>query len=552
MAALNRPKKATYEIHENVTIDTQDNEDHTFCGVMFPIKCKALLPIDHIVVKSVSVRGRLGPLTVWINNNDNDAANRDNSSTNTTTARSSASLRSNNNESRRRLTLRNVITRRNRIERWDSNTNEDEEHRRHAAADNNDQHRVKLHPKSWTKLYEKKHGPCPRHTYTELVFEKPVILRPGNVRVLYIHSTANHDQAIVYDNNNNSNTTANSCRFEDNKLAILSGRAHVSTTCFGQDPIWGWGNAWRDNREFVGRLSYGTVYRLWAPEIQPKFGTKFQNGSRALFLCQRRWESPFSKLPDDAIYYILNMCKWDWFDDNDNTMKERKKREKIKTTIAIEQEKQQQLLLDQQQTAVTAVAMSSSSLAPMDDNNDVDEEEEDSKLPARLPSCNRTRSVSNMPEAMYYESSNDEENDLNDYGMDGSSSDDDEYNDDDDDDDDDIEMNTTNEDNSDDIDDDDEDDINGSDEDIAEEVWDSDHSSENGDDWHTATRRHFSFRVADSDSDDDDDDDDEDSNNDDTTRNSRGLHRFGGQVQHRSARVRVLHAFLNMVNEVHD
>merc|ERR1711865_1340482 len=168
-----------------------------------------------------------------------------------------------------------------------------------------------------------------------------------------------------------------------------------------------------------------------------------------------------------------------------------------------------------------AVAMSSSSLAPMDDNNDVDEEEEDSKLPARLPSCNRTRSVSNMPEAMYYESSNDEENDLNDYGMDGSSSDDDVDND-----------------------DDDEDDINGSDDDIAEEVWDSDHSSENGDDWHTATRRHFSFRVADSDSDDDDDDDDEDSNNDDTTRNSRGLHRFGGQVQHRSARVRVLHAFL--------
>mmetsp|Transcript_48049 Transcript_48049/g.51990 ORF Transcript_48049/g.51990 Transcript_48049/m.51990 type:complete len:106 (-) Transcript_48049:284-601(-) len=34
MAALHRPTNATYETHENVTIDTQDNEDHTFWYVM--------------------------------------------------------------------------------------------------------------------------------------------------------------------------------------------------------------------------------------------------------------------------------------------------------------------------------------------------------------------------------------------------------------------------------------------------------------------------------------------------------------------------------------
>jgi hypothetical protein len=32
-------------------------------------------------------------------------------------------------------------------------------------------------------------------------------------------------------------------------------------------------------------------------------------------MCQRRVESPFSKLPDDAIYYILNMMRWDWVND---------------------------------------------------------------------------------------------------------------------------------------------------------------------------------------------------------------------------------------------
>ena len=43
-----------------------DREDHTFCGIMFPVKCKDLLPLDHVVIHSVAVRGRLGPLTVWV------------------------------------------------------------------------------------------------------------------------------------------------------------------------------------------------------------------------------------------------------------------------------------------------------------------------------------------------------------------------------------------------------------------------------------------------------------------------------------------------------
>ena len=37
-------------------------------------------------------------------------------------------------------------------------------------------------------------------------------------------------------------------------------------------------------------------------------------------MCQRRAESPFSKLPDDAIYYILNMMRWDWMNDTSAVM----------------------------------------------------------------------------------------------------------------------------------------------------------------------------------------------------------------------------------------
>ncbi len=259
---------------------------------MFPIKCKDLLPVDHLVVKSVSVRGYLGPLTVWVSKKD---ANYD-------------------VDRNRRYRTRG--TRESSLRRDHNRQQEDD-----------GEHKIPLKPSSWIKLYEKTHDPCPRGCYTELVFNEPIILRPGEMRALYIHSTLPNDQAIVYDN---SYYGSSDKRYEDDKLCILTGRAHVSPECFGQNPIWGWGNAWRERREFVGRLAYGTVYKLWNPEVQPKFGSNFQSGTRTLFLCQRRWESPMSMLPDEAIYYILNMCRWDWFDDSSDTMKERRKREKAR------------------------------------------------------------------------------------------------------------------------------------------------------------------------------------------------------------------------------
>jgi hypothetical protein len=139
----------------------------------------------------------------------------------------------------------------------------------------------------------------------------------------------------------------------------MTGRAHVSTTVFGQDPIWGWGNAWRDNREFVGRLEYGAVYKLWNPQVQPKFGGNFQNGARTLFLCQRRWESPMSMLPDECIYYILNMCRWDWFNDTGDTMKVRRKQEKarIKQKALEEAQKEEDRMVVEAPVVASAAAV---------------------------------------------------------------------------------------------------------------------------------------------------------------------------------------------------
>jgi len=69
---------------------------------------------------------------------------------------------------------------------------------------------------------------------------------------------------------------------------------------------------------FMSRMlpASGIVYRLWNPQEFKNFGAKFKTATRTLFCCQRKVESPMSLLPDDVIFYILNMCRWDWFGDN--------------------------------------------------------------------------------------------------------------------------------------------------------------------------------------------------------------------------------------------
>jgi hypothetical protein len=180
---------------------------------MFPVKCKDLLPIDHLVIKSVSVRGRLGPLTVWVSNNEETSV--DLPSVSTAAGRHSNRRHGNSNNN-----APDPFSNRLQVERQEEN--------------NRTEISIDLHPSAWTKLYEKTHGSSKRE-YVELVLDHPIRLKPGETRVVYIHSNLPGDEAIVYDNSYYGTTSK---RFEDDKLAILTGRAHVSTRVFGQEPIW--------------------------------------------------------------------------------------------------------------------------------------------------------------------------------------------------------------------------------------------------------------------------------------------------------------------------
>jgi len=46
--------------------ETEDREDHTFNGIMVDLTCRDDLPCEYLEVRSVWVRGELGPLSVYI------------------------------------------------------------------------------------------------------------------------------------------------------------------------------------------------------------------------------------------------------------------------------------------------------------------------------------------------------------------------------------------------------------------------------------------------------------------------------------------------------
>ena len=200
---------------------------------------KAILPVHCLVIESISVRGALGHVGVWVTKKGRD---------------------------------------------------------------------MTLDPDDWEQVYDGTHAPSWRK-FVELKFEARVTLDPCDVRGVYVHSTLPGDEAIVYDNQKDS------CTHRDNFITIHPGYAHVCNKAFGQSTLWGYGSPWRDRREFVGRIKYGVVYKLWHPEFFHDFGDNFQGLVRCLFMCQRRGESPLAALPDECIYYVLNMCRWDWVND---------------------------------------------------------------------------------------------------------------------------------------------------------------------------------------------------------------------------------------------
>eukprot|EP00438_Fugacium_kawagutii_P015710 Skav235333 [mRNA] locus=scaffold520:700584:701474:+ [translate_table: standard] len=158
----------------------------------------------------------------------------------------------------------------------------------------------------WECLYEDEHPPS-YEKYTDLLLRTPIRLLPGESCGLYVHSKLPGDDALVYDNQRARVT------HEDAVFRVLPGKAHLSNRPFGRQGMWGF--PWRERREFVGRIFYGVRYVLWNPvtEIHQRFPPGFKRAVWTILLCARKPESPFHWLHDEVLFYIFNLCKYDWF-----------------------------------------------------------------------------------------------------------------------------------------------------------------------------------------------------------------------------------------------
>ena len=238
-AAIFRPTQANYTVSENYEVDTEDHEDHTFCGVMFSLECKRELPVDFIEVYSISVRGELGPMTVWV-------------------------------------TPDTFLGKNER-------------------------------PDLWEKVYEGNHeSSC--GAFTKLSFPRPVVVAGGTTIGMYVHSKVDGDGGVVYDNQRGH--TAH----EDTFIGLGPGFAHLSNKPFS--PHGFWGRAWRSRRQFVGRVAYGAKYKLWNPvgTVHHAFPMSFRRLVRLFVFGIKPYQPgcPISTLSNDILFYILNMCRWDW------------------------------------------------------------------------------------------------------------------------------------------------------------------------------------------------------------------------------------------------
>ena len=200
---------------------------------MFPIKSKRSLPIHQIVINSLSIRGRLGPITVWVTKDEE--AYRDEelkrlaieeaAAASSTVAASAAAAPAATDPTSSPVTKKSKYNLRARFSRKSSSKSSSSSNHRAVRPIEG---QISMRKRDWIKIYDKEHGPSFR-TYTRLdLSAHPIILRPGEVRGVYIHSTLEGDEAIVYDNKHQRLT------HDDPFLQILTGRAHVSEKPFGK------------------------------------------------------------------------------------------------------------------------------------------------------------------------------------------------------------------------------------------------------------------------------------------------------------------------------
>jgi len=168
-----------------------------------------------------------------------------------------------------------------------------------------------LSQEGWEKVYDQTLPESP-NILVALKLTKQVQIMRGEKQSFYVHSGlegAHHRfHGIVYDRRERSRK-----RIDDQRIKIYSGRAHLYHVPFANINPWGQPNGvgWRENREFVGSVSYGIRYMRWTRNSDLHFPTHFRAAASTMQSLCMDPKSRLKLLPKEVIHYIMNLCKWD-------------------------------------------------------------------------------------------------------------------------------------------------------------------------------------------------------------------------------------------------
>ena len=260
LRAQNRQQTSDYVSSGNFALDTIDNDDHAFHGIVFDVELTGSVPIESLTIRGVSVRGALGTTKVL------------------TSDQGFAPLP----EERDRLEMRKYFS-------------------------------PLKPPREWRVRYS---GEAPPATSEprDLTFTEPVRMAPTSTKQhaaltklgIYVHSE--DAEGVVYNNQRHRGVTR-----EDAHLKVLCGVAHTGGAPFARVGYWG-DVAWRPRREFVGKVSYDVRLLLWTPHSHAQFPVAFRAMAVELAKCRAAkmlrpcTEIGLGHLPVEALYYVRNQC----------------------------------------------------------------------------------------------------------------------------------------------------------------------------------------------------------------------------------------------------
>jgi len=232
--------------------ETQDNEDHTFSGIIFDLEGKTDLPYQFVELQSVAVRGDLGVMSVYVCMN---------SKVHTFV------------QTRRLSDTRGT---------------------------------------TWERRFGPKLVKKSPYKFVELEFDIPVRLAPGQIVGIYIHSELQSDSAVVYDNLR----TRKRFTHEDKFIAIHPAIAHTSPIAFSPTNIWGgnsWrlNRAFVGSVRYGVKMMLWTptVHDMFPDEFQRHIFALLCCHNRL----EKVKGSCLGKLPVDVVFKIVNMMPYDWF-----------------------------------------------------------------------------------------------------------------------------------------------------------------------------------------------------------------------------------------------